>query len=194
MIKHYAPDSTYLNGFLQKGRRSLFKVLLSSSVSINYTADNVLNPDDTYCHTKYEGEDEDLNTWFLIDLTDHFFYIENYSISTRAAHFEIERFPKSWSFQCSYNNQTWANIDTQTDAGFTNISQIKLFNVEVPCICKYFRFTNFKTADDEKSIVFRTLDIFGYFIHHSVFYNLSRYKTYNININVFLFVLFYKSY
>ena len=50
--KEYNKDETELNGFLQKGKRSLFKVSSSTPNSEMYSPQQALNTEDTYFQTQ----------------------------------------------------------------------------------------------------------------------------------------------
>lgn len=66
--------------------------------------------------------------------------IKYYSITPPAAVANINRAPKSWTFQGSQDGSSWTTIDTQTNvAAFTSVTEERIYNTSNTTAYRYYR-------------------------------------------------------
>ena len=173
----YSPDSTKLNGILQRKRR-LFTVF-ASDYSAGYNPERALNQENSYFHTNYT---EALH-WYCIKFKSYF-NIKSYTIKTR---YIYEKHPKEWSVEGSNDFIDWHTIDEKNTDVFVTNNQTENFPVDKPGIYKYIKLTQIKnTSDSSRIFTFGSIDLFGTYIADCTL----RKQIYYSNVHLICFITF----
>ena len=177
----YNEDETLLNGFLQKGSRTLFSVSSSTPNSEYYSPEKALNTENSYFHSQ-----GDFEKWYEISIKGYF-YIKSYTILTR---YTCDNYyPHEWNITASKDNKKWEQIDHKATNELNNVSVKKNFAVDRPGIYKHIKITQVKTLEGATHIfTFGAIDMFGAYIS-SLLVNSIRCSQDNRLIN-FIFILF----
>ena len=182
--KVYEKDETELNGFLQKGKRSLFIVSSSTPNSEKFSPEQALNTNDTYFHTQ-----GNFQHFYKISIFG-FFYIKSYTILTR--HNYIANLPFEWNVTASKDGISWTRIDYQNKGELNNVRVKKNYEVEHPGTYKHIKITQIKERDGSDAIfTFGAIDIFGKYIPDYLYFKTCQSKIRNHLFPFWLMLLIY---
>lgn len=165
-------DSTELNGFLQKGNRSLFFVSSSHTTTEEYSAEKALDTQDTYFHSHGKFEH-----WYRITINGYF-YIKSYTLKAR--HSAADHLPQYWKVNASKDGINWKQIDYQSNGELDAIRAKKNYDVQYPGTYKHFVIAQIKTRDGLNDIfTFGAIDLFGKYIPEIINVKSCRRETKN---------------
>ena len=179
----FEADDTLLNGMLQKGNRSLFRVS-ASSYQEGYQPENALNTENTYYHTNYT-----FTNWYQVTFKDYFL-LKSYTFLTR--YVNNNNHPCEWKVRGSNNGAIWENIDHVETYELKGLSLRKNFAITKKIIpYKHIRITQIKSTEGDNLIfTFGALDFFGTY-YQSAYFGLSKCSRKNNKYNpssVFAFI------
>ena len=177
----YLPDSTKLNGILQR-RKRLFTVFASDFLK-GYEPEKALNQENSYFHSNYTAA----NHWFCVKFKSYF-EIKSYTIKTR---YTDPYHPKIWKVHGSNDFADWHIVDEKSTNILQYNNQVENFVVDKPGIYKYIKITQIENIGGTSTFfTFGSLDLFGTYIVPCIFERRAFSAKANLAASIVLVLLF----
>ena len=121
--------------------------IINYSITGTETQDQWVTPDD-----------EELS-FVLFSLT-YPIYITHYTLKTRSQELITENLAKGWDVFCSYDNETFAKIDSQTNQDLEE-KRFQTYECDTPMVCKYIKIKLTQNSDGKWHFHLSRVEFFG---------------------------------